>query len=155
MRIRILLCVAAIVVLAPPGVRGGGVRETHPNLIGGELGGKGIIYSIGYERYLRNRVGLGAGMMGFGTSDGGLGLFPLYLSVIPVGDVHSMYLSAGATLASGFDNWNELHSLWLGTVTAGYQYQSVGGFFVRPTLNLIFTGDGFLILPGFASGGSF
>jgi hypothetical protein len=131
------------------------IREVHPNLVSGELGGKGIIYSINYERFFAQQFGLGVGIMGFGTSDGAVALIPLYVSLCPVGNVHSLYLSGGITLAVGSDNWDELEQTTLGNASIGYLYQSEGGVFVRPTINLIFKGEDFLILPGIAIGGSF
>jgi hypothetical protein len=154
MRTAVLACTATLLLVTPLTVQGG-VRDERPNLVSGELGGRGIIYSVNYERYLTGRVGIGAGLMGFGTSDGAVALIPLYVSLNPVGDTHSLYLAAGTTGAVGSANWEELESEWLGTFSAGYQYHSQTGFFVRPTLNIIYKGEDWLLLPGVAVGGSF
>jgi hypothetical protein len=130
------------------------IREAHPNLVGGELGGKGILYSIQYERFFSQQIGIGAGLMGFGTDEGAVGLIPLFVSLCPVGNVHSLYLSGGITLAVGAD-WEEIETTTLGTASIGYLYQSEGGFYVKPTINIVFKGEDFLILPGIALGGSF
>lgn len=151
----LLLCLLAIVVLASFAANGEGIRERRPNFVSGEIGGRAIIYSVNFERFLTNRVGIGAGLMGFGTSGGAVGLVPFYVSFIPVGEIHSMYCSAGATAAAGSANWETLDAAWLGTFSLGYQYQSETGFFARPTMNMIYNGDGWLILPGVAVGGSF
>jgi opacity protein-like surface antigen len=132
-----------------------GIREAKPNLVGGEIGGRAVLYSLTYERFVTPRVGLGVGLMGFGTSEGAIGLFPVHVSFVPVGDVHSLYLSGGATFAVGTDNWDEVESAWYGTVTIGYLYHSIGGFFVRPSINLLFGSGDFLFLPGIQIGGSF
>ena len=131
------------------------IRDTRPNLLGGELGGKAILYNIAYERYFSHRVGLGVGFMGVGTSDGAVGLIPVYLAVTPVGNQHSLYLSAGGDIVLGSENWDEVDSEWITVFSAGYLYHSASGFFVRPTMNLFIEGSDFLFLPGVALGGSF
>ena len=157
MRRAFAFCFLVVILAAASGVNGEGIREQRPTLVYGELGGKAVIFSMGIERYFTNVVGVGAGMMGFGSDEGFVGLFPVYLSLNPVGDIHSLYLSAGTTIAAA-SNWDETESNALFTGSIGYQYQSEGGFFVRPTLNIItdFDSDGaFFVLPGVAIGGSF
>lgn len=154
MRSAALFCLALIVALAPLGAGAAGIRETRPNLVYGELGGRAVLLSAGYERYLTDRVGIGVGAFGFGNSEGGVALVPVYLSFAPVGDIHSLYLSAGATYLGG-GSWDENWGTWFGTFSAGYQYQSEGGFFVRPLMTVIYRSDGFLALPGITIGGSF
>jgi hypothetical protein len=154
MRFAVLLCLLAAIVTTPLGAHATGIRETRPNLVYGELGGRAVLFSAGYERYLTGRVGIGAGAFGFGSSDGGVGLFPVYLSFVPVGDVHSLYLSAGATYLAG-SSWDESWGTWFGTFSVGYQYQSESGFFVRPMMTMIYKSEGFAVLPGVTMGGSF
>ena len=154
MRLGVSLCLVAMIVMAPLGAHAAGIRETRPNLVYGELGGRAVLFSAGYERYLNSRVGIGAGGFGFGNNEGGVGLFPVYLSFIPVGDIHSLYLSAGATYLTG-GSWDESWGTWFGTFSAGYQYQSEGGFFVRPIMTMVYKSEGFLVLPGVTIGGSF
>lgn len=153
MRYPIPLCLFVLILLAPASARGGAVREDRPNLIAGELGGKAIIYSVMYERYLHSRVGIGIGGMAW-LGDDTAGLIPLTVSLIPVGDVHSLYLSAGVDLIVGVADYEEDPPV-LGTFTIGYQYHSHGGLFVRPTLNVIYTDEALLGFPGLAIGGSF
>jgi len=43
----------------------------------------------------------------------------------------------------------------IGTFSAGYQHRSEGGFFVRPTMNMLYKDGGFVLIPGIALGGSF
>lgn len=155
MRRAVLITLVFALILLPLVSRAEGIRETRPNLVFGEIGGKAILFSAGYERYLNNRIGLGVGAVGWGAEGGGVGLFPVYAAVHPIGDVHSMYLSAGVTYFAGAANWDEGWVEWVGTVSAGYQYQSEGGFFVRPTMNMLYKDDGFVVIPGVALGGSF
>ena len=155
MRLVVLLCLALALLLAPLGAHAEGSREQRPNLVFGEIGGKAILFSAGYERYLTNRIGLGVGAVGWGAEGGGIGLFPVYVSLIPVGDVHSLYLSGGVTYLAGAANWDDGWAEWVGTFSAGYMYQSESGFFVRPTMNMLYKDDGFIVIPGVAIGGSF
>lgn len=85
MRRTVLLCLAMALVLAPLGAHAEGVREQRPNLVFGEIGGKAVIVSAGYERYLNNQFGLGVGGVGWAASGGGIGLFPVYVAFIPGG----------------------------------------------------------------------
>ena len=152
-----MLCLLAVIVLTASTASSAGIRQERSFFVGGERGGKAVLYSTIIEKYLNNVVGIGAGVMGFGTDEGFVGLFPLYISLNPIGDIHSLYLSAGALIASA-SNWDETESTMLGTFSIGYQYQSTGGLFVRPTINMIYDTDtdgAFFVLPGFAVGGSF
>ena len=142
-------------VLYPLAASAEGIREERPNLIGGEIGGKAVFYNVSYERYFFNRLGLGAGAMGIGSKGGAWGLFPIYLSLVPVGNNHALYMAGGGTIVAGSIDWEDVTSTWLGLFSLGYQYQSEGGLFVRATMNMIYKGEGFVILPGIAIGGSF
>ncbi len=153
MRFCIAVSLLVIFLAAPLAAQEDGIRVQRPTLIGGEIGGKALIYCLNVERYFTNNVGIGAGLMGFGTSDGFIGLLPIY-GVLALGNIHSLYLAAGGDLAAGSSNWDTLDSTFIGVASIGYMYHSESGFFVRPTLNLLFK-DEFLILPGIAFGGSF
>jgi hypothetical protein len=134
-----------------------GVRDDHPNLIGGELMGRGFVLTVNYERYLNNHFGLGGGIMAIGTSEGHIMIMPLYASFVP-GDTHSLYLSAGGAFLGGGGSFQDYESTWIMQGSVGYQFQSPGGFFVRPlfTINEATSGGGgFLVWPGLTIGGSF
>jgi hypothetical protein len=131
-----------------------GVRDEHPNLIGGELGGRGVLFTLNYERFLSNDIGLGVGLMAIKVSDGGVTIVPVYVSFVP-GNTHSPYLSVGATLIAGGGDIQDWESSWVGTVSAGYQYHSSSGFFVRPFFSYLVSEDQFLVWPGLTIGGSF
>jgi len=155
----IILCVSLVTIpLTAFGQTGDTplVRVKRPNLVGGELGGRGILYSFNYERYFSPQIGVGAGLMGIGTGEGGVFLIPLYVSFTPVGNVHSLYLSGGYTIAgASADEWGTTKSTGFGTAAIGYLYQSETGFYVRPTMSLLFIADNFLAIPGIALGSSF
>jgi hypothetical protein len=124
-----------LLLLAPLASHAEGIREAHPNLVYGEIGGKSIIFCPGYERYVNNRLGLGIGAVGWGGSGGGVGLFPLYVALHPIGDIHSLYLSTGITYIAGVGNWDDSWSTWI--------------------VNMLYKGEGFVVIPGIALGGSF
>jgi hypothetical protein len=155
MRKTVLLFLVVTLMLAPLSAHGEGIRDKRPSFVFGEIGGKAILFSAGYEHYLTNNFGLGIGAVGWGGSGGGVGLFPVYVSFIPIGDVHSLYLSAGVTYIAGVSNWDADWVEWVGTFSIGYQFQSEGGFFVRPTTNTLFRDGEFVVIPGIAIGGSF
>ena len=153
----VFLLIAASILLAPLTVGAAGVRETHPNLVGGELLGRGFALTLNYERFLNNNVGVGGGVMAIGGSEGVVGIMPLYVSFL-TGDVHSLYLSAGGALIGGTGSIHDYNSVWIMQGSIGYHFQSPNGFFVRP----VFTfngapggGSDFLLWPGMTIGGSF
>jgi hypothetical protein len=160
MKLRSLTLIAAVVSLfAFPLVSEPGVRDEHPNLVGGELLGRGLLLTLNYERFVSNGVGLGFGIMAIKTSGDGIVMLPLYVSLLP-GNNHSPYLSAGATLLGGTGDLQSWQDTWLIHVSAGYQYQSSGGFFVRPFFSYMRptergSGDQYLVWPGLTIGGSF
>ena len=153
------LIATAVSVFALPLVATAGVRDERKNLIGGELMGRGVILTLNYERFLSNQIGLGIGFMAIKSSGDGIAVIPLYVSFVP-GDTHSPYLSLGATDFSGGGDLQNWQSTWLVHVSAGYQYQSSGGFFVRPFFTYLRpmergNGDEYLLWPGLTIGGSF
>jgi len=139
------------------------------NLMGGELLGRGVLYSINYERLLTNRIGVGGGIAVLSVSGAGLfapssrstGLIlPTYVSWTPVGRTHSPYLAAGVTLsASTADEFllgnRRYDSFAFGTLTAGYQYRSESGIVIRPIISNIFDDRGRHWWPGITLGVSF
>src|SRR5262245_23201015 len=155
----------ALVVLFLSGALGipttspAGVRDEKPNLIGGEVLGRGVV-TLNYERFFTNHLGLGGGVMVLGASDGNLvAIVPLYASYVP-GDVHSLYLSAGATLGvdSNANVTSNVEGQWAYTAALGYQFHSRGGFFVRPMFAYLADKNdpgSFIIWPGLTIGGSF
>lgn len=154
--------ILAAMFLSPallPSTGTAGVRDERPNLVGGELLGRGLLFTINYERFLSNKFGLGAGLMAIRTSDGGVTMLPLYASFTP-GNTHSPYFSAGATLLAGDGDLQDWESTWVVGFSVGYQYHSEGGFFVRPMFTFLTPtedegGDAYIIWPGLTIGGSF
>ena len=129
------------------------VREECRNLVAVEIGGKGLL-TANYERYFTPRMGIGFGLTGFGGSGIGAAAIPMYLSVNPMGDVHSLYLSIGMTLGLAVGG-NDSDGTAVGTFQIGYQLQLRGGFTLRPTITCYYTDEGAFAFPGLAIGGSF
>jgi hypothetical protein len=148
----------AWLLMALPTAVSAGVRDDHPNLVGGEVLGRGFALTLNYERFLNNHFGLGAGVMAIGTSSGVVGIAPLYASFL-TGDTHSLYLSAGGAFIGGGGGIQDYESTWVMQGSVGYHFQSENGFFVRPlfTFNQATAGSGggFLVWPGITIGGSF
>ncbi len=146
-----MICVAGALA-APTSAQ---VREQRPNLIGGEVGGRGIALTLNYERFFTNNLGIGAGVMALGVNDGFVGIIPIYGSVV-LGDVHALYLGAGTSVFLGAGSIDDdFESEAVASLAVGYQFQSMGGFFVRPLFTGLFEGGSYLIWPGITIGGSF
>jgi hypothetical protein len=114
-----------------------GVREARPNIVEIELFGRGLLYSVAFERYFNQYVGAGVGVGAVPCFDKdlctGTGfVLPVFVSVNPLGDEHSLYLSGGATLAISSDFTHPIAMLAL-----GYQLQLRGGFVLRPIVQLL------------------
>ncbi len=122
------------------------------NFIGMELAGRGIAYSLNYDRALNSKFSIGAGLtyyqmniLGIGVD---LGLVPLYGNYyFTSGQTHRAFLTAGATILYVKAEWplnsltpnNELigsYSQAEGTgvypnAGIGYEFRSKSGFTVR------------------------
>ena len=131
------LVVVAVFVTAAAPAESQPVPRDRPNLAGVELLGRAILYSVNYERYVTERVGLGAGV----AVHPGATVVPLYLSLNPVGDRHSLYIGAGVTLGITGRDPSDSDSVALAVASVGYQYRSRRGFVVRPFLSVLTDGD--------------
>ena len=126
-----LASVAALTALLGMVVVGGTaraeeVRVAKPNLIGGELGGRGVFCTVNYERYLNSHVGAGVGI-----EPGSPVWWTVYVSYLP-GNVHSLYLSAGVTVVTLNVFGEDVGGPTPFHLAAGYQFQTPGGFVIRP-----------------------
>lgn len=114
------------------------MREERPWIVHAELLGRAGLASLNVERYFNQYVGVGVGL-GFlpcfdsDICNGNVTIVPVYLSLNPLGNVHSLYFSIGGVF--GLDS-NSSFALWVAQL--GYQLQLHGGFFLRPTLQLYF-----------------
>jgi hypothetical protein len=134
-------------------------RDSRPSGIYGEVLGKGLIYSVGYDYALTRIVAIGAS---FSYLDPAVFVSP-YLTIYPVGGWRSaLMLQAGLQLVNISSKPNDLLSelLWEeegfdvgGQVSIGYEFRS--GFLFRVALLGMFNKNGFLPWPGLTFGGSF
>jgi hypothetical protein len=130
------------------------------NLVSLELLGRAGIYSTNYEHYFRRRFGVGAGIAVWDWSRGEhTVIVPVYLSARPIGDKHSLYAGAGATLSRSnltlFSSSRPYSNSVFGTASVGYQYRTAGGTIIRPTANLFFKRNSWIVWPGITIGHSF
>jgi len=131
------------------------VSQGGPNFIGVELLGRAFLYSINYERYITQRFGIGVGIATWEIDNRVIGIFPLYMSVTPIGHKHGPYFTAGMTVGVRASTFYDSPTAALGTVGAGYQYTSDRGFVIRPTLHMIFDRQNRAFWPGITIGRRF
>ena len=124
--------------------------EDRPNLGGIEFLGRGLLYSANYERYV-NRVGFGAGFASWRIDHKTIAVLPVYVSFRPIGNTHSLYLSAGATVGSQVKTLFNKPTFACATAAVGYEHLSKSGLVIRPTMNLLFNGEA-LLWPGLMVG---
>jgi hypothetical protein len=122
------------------------------NTISAELGGKGILYTVYYERMLSDRLSANIGFSQwrlelFWSTD--LLLVPVFLTWYPVGDEHHLYIDAGAEyirfshvgLFDLFEVEGEAHT-FAGVFGAGYAYRSNDGGLCLKVGPMAFVGSG-------------
>jgi hypothetical protein len=128
-------------------------------LLGGEVLGRALVYSVNYERMLGARFGAGAAVAFWGNDDENLTLVPLYLSFTPVGRRHALYVAAGATLGTSniplFTTSTQREGFAFGTATAGYQFRSSGGYIIRPVVHFLYGRNSVIVWPGVTIGRTF
>jgi len=131
------------------------LREQRPELILGEAAGRGLVLSASYERFVTTSFAVGGGIGVFPGPWGVVLTVPLYGSLV-LGETHALYLGVGATLTPGGGGDDDrIDSGAMGTFAVGYQFQSSGGFVVRPTLTLLANNGYVGIWPGIAVGRAF
>ena len=136
------------------------MSHAQENIVSVELLGRAAIYSVNYEHYFSRRFGAGAGIAIWGWGSGEFTyIVPAYLSVNPIGDKHSLYLGAGATVVRSnftlFTSTRPYSTTVIGSASAGYQYRKGGGMIIRPATHLFFDRNSFVVWPGIAIGRSF
>ena len=120
------------------------------NFAGVELLGRGILYTLNFERYAR-RAGVGIGIAAW-RFDKTVLVVPMYVSFRPIGQTHSLYLSAGATVGLQVSTLRTSPTAVYGTATVGYEHLSKSGLVLRPTYTFLFAPEGGVLWPGFQIG---
>jgi hypothetical protein len=133
------LALSLILMLAPTLARAG-IREERPNQLALEVAGRspGLGVGIGYERWLNDWIGLGAGLSIAMTCGECIGSqvtwfhLPVWASVnLPLSENHGINVAAGLTfpLANGSED------KVIPAVSVGYQLLA-GRFVLRPAVIL-------------------
>jgi hypothetical protein len=116
-------------------------RTPMNNHVSLEVGGRGMLYSVNYDRSFGHYVNLGAGIsyVGIDTRDFGklpLTVFPVYANVYTGTKAHRPFLTGGLSLST-FHGTVPLEAReYAGafpSVGAGYEYRSDEGFIFRAT----------------------
>jgi hypothetical protein len=134
-------------------------RETNPSAIYGELLGKGLAYSVGYDYAVRRFLALGASVSYLDPAV----FFSPYVNFYPVGSTRSaLMFQAGLQIVNVDRSNNDFLQdlLWIedgvdvgGQVSIGYEFRSA--FLFRVALLGMFNRHGFLPWFGLTFGGSF
>jgi hypothetical protein len=134
-------------------------RETNPSAIYGELLGKGLAYSVGYDYAVRRFLAIGASVSYLDPAV----FFSPYVNFYPVGSTRSaLMLQAGLQIVNVDGSSNDFLQdlLWVedgvdvgGQVSIGYEFRSA--FLFRVALLGMFNRHGFLPWFGLTFGGSF
>lgn len=135
-------------------------RESRPSAIYGELLGKGLFYSVGYDYAIRRWIAVGGSF----SYQSEAVFVSLYSNFYPVGGLRSsLLLQAGIQIVHISTQNEEPYEdlLWGGVegtdvggqVTIAYEYRS--GFLFRVGLMGMFNRNGLLPWPGITLGGSF
>jgi len=139
------------------------IRKKDPNSLYVEFGGRALLYSINYERFITPKIGVGVGAGAFGVG----WAFPAYVSFVPVGNIHSLYLSAGVTPALDLDVEQSASGGFFdrdvdasgtdiaGTLQVAYQLQSWEGLLIRLGMTTFISESGVLPWPTATLGLSF
>ncbi len=123
-------------------------RVTNPNSIGIEVLGRGLLYSIQFDRVLNDDLAAGiafgaiATKTASGTDSGKTASFiPVFMNYYFAREQGSIYATAGATLVTNASDLNGLSANMssltfssnaiLGTVGLGYENRSDNGFLFR------------------------
>lgn len=133
---------------ALPANAGEHVRVTNPNSIGVELLGRGMLFSITYDRVVNDDIVAGAGvgstsLRTLGDADTGLrtGLIPIYVNYYFMREGGSPFATLGANIVTNSSGANGLKSTFSGmefgsravqaTFGVGYENRNDAGFLFR------------------------
>jgi hypothetical protein len=141
-RIRTLIIAATLLTLGASAARAQ-VESSRPlqapNTVYVELGGKGLLYGVYYERLLVQRLGIAVGFSSWSISffsSIDVTIIPVFLTWYPVGEEHHLYVDAGAdfvTLSAEIGPFGTLKgSGTIPVLGTGYCFRSnTGGFYFK------------------------
>jgi hypothetical protein len=138
------------------------VRTTKPNDFSIELGGKCLLYSLGYQRTISPYFGLelsasliGGGVSGesasvFFLSGGGRAYF-INKNASPYISGGLVWLSAGSSAGPFSDASSGVYFY----ASPGFEFRMEGGFLFRAGVYVLLKGSGFFVWPGISLGVAF
>jgi len=123
-------------------------RVTNPNAFSAEFGGRGLLYSVGFDRVLNDNLvaGIAYGSVSLNNSQGlsadlSASMLPMYVNYYLTQDAGSFFATVGVNLilnasnAAGYTaSVNSLEfssSPLMPTFGIGYEYRSDAGFLAR------------------------
>ena len=137
-------------------------RSTRPNAVYVELLGKGLLYSVGYDRMIFKWFAVGASFSYFKLGDGAAVYVNPYTSFYPAGGIHnSLIMQLGANFMHFGENHDFLLPVWnkeegfdfTGNFAIGYEYR--GAFLFRVLGMAYFGEEGIFPWFGLTFGGAF
>lgn len=142
------------------------VALSRPNAISLETLGRGVLYSVNYDRSLGKSVSLGAGFSYYnfvaGPAHASLLVLPLYSNLYFLSDSHRPFITGGIDIVSISGKVDELldNQIKLSASGAvpmlggGYEFRGQGGFLFRAALYAL-VGPGILPWAGLSFGAAF
>jgi hypothetical protein len=133
-------------------------RAEKPNDFTLELGGRCIVYSLSYQRFISEQVGLeiGASMLG-GTDvsviflSGGARFYLTKKNATPCLAGGIVFVTAGTSAGPfGEDSASGVYFY----ASPGFEYRTSGGFVFRASVNILIK-EGFFVWPGLTLGIAF
>ncbi len=143
----------ALGILLSPLVQAGELtRVTNPSVVGVEVLGKGLVYSVFFDRAMGDSTAAGLGFGTAGTQEGNTAfLFPAYFTYYFEKEEGSVFATAGLTLVLNAGtvggNYAKLgsfvlpSSLMLPTVGVGFEDRGDAGFLFRATAYSMYGGN--------------
>src|SRR4051812_23718479 len=96
------LAMMGFVALTSASARAEHTRPTNPNMLGVEALGRGLLYSVDYDRVMGEDMVAGFGIGSTGTKNSGptVTLLPIYANWYFIRDQGSPFLTAGASVVT-------------------------------------------------------
>jgi hypothetical protein len=145
------------------------IEMERPNTVSLELLGRGLLYSLDYDRQITKEIAVGGGLSAWSvgaTTDNGttyaaasVVIVPLYLDYYLYSrNGNRWYVTGGVDFVSArFDGggWKFSNSGLALTGGGGYEYRADNGFLFRGALYLLVGGGDVHIWPGLSAGFTF
>ena len=169
MKNQLAIFAAAVVAFAAPAARAEHTRVTYPSAVGAEVLGRGLLYSVFFDRAMNDDMvaGVGFGTVGVTATNGGRGtasMLPVYMNYYFTRDQGSLFASIGATVVLNAADV-ETAKTRVGNLTyaavpvvpvagLGYENRGDSGFLFRLTAYAMYA-EKFVPWAGFSFGWAF